>query len=60
MSTILQDVADFFSGLVDVLIGLLIPATGTTLSPLQVVMWAGLVIPFISIVLSIIRRMASA
>lgn len=52
-------VAAFFTGLVDVLIGLLIPATGAVLSPLQVIMWAGLILGFLTFVVGLIKRLAS-
>ena len=55
----MTQVSDFFTGLVNVLLGLLIPATGTTLSPIQVLMWAGLVFVFLPGVLAIIRSLAS-
>lgn len=56
---ILTQVADFFNGLVDVLVALLIPATGTTLTPLQVLMWAGLILGFLPFVLGLIKRLSS-
>jgi len=60
ISAVLTAITPFFNGIVGLLTGLLLPATGTTLSPLQALMWAGLVFPFIGIILGLIRRMASA
>lgn len=57
---IMTQIVVFFNGLVNVLLGLLLPATGTTLSPLQVLMWGGLVFGFLPIVLGLIKRMASS
>jgi hypothetical protein len=60
MTDIMTDVADFFNGLVGVIIALLMPASGsTTLSPLQIVMWAGLILGFLTFVVSLIKRLAS-
>lgn len=59
MTDILSDVASFFSGLVDIIVALLIPTTGD-LSPLQVLMWAGLVFGFIGLVIGLVKRMASS
>lgn len=59
ITTIMTDVASFFTGLVNVILGLLITPAATTLSPLQVIMWAGLILGFLTFVISLIRRMAS-
>ena len=59
MTNIMVQVADFFNGLVSVLLSLLIPATGTTLSPLQVLMWGALIFGFIPGVIALIKRLAS-
>lgn len=56
----MTQVTTFFNGLVSVLMGLLVPATGTTLTPLQTLMWAGLVFGFLGLVLALIKRMASS
>lgn len=60
ITDILTQVTTFFNGLVTVITGLLLPASGTTLTPLQVLMWAGLVFGFIGLVLALIKRMASS
>lgn len=60
MTDIATQVSDFFTAIVTILTGLLLPATGTTLAPLQVLMWAGLMFTFIPIVLALVRKMASA
>lgn len=58
MTSIMTDVASFFNGLVNVIIALLLPTTGS-LSPLQVVMWAGLILGFLTFVVGLIKRLAS-
>jgi len=50
-------VVTFFQGLIDVVLGLLLPATGS-LSPLQVVMWGALIFPFIGMVIGIVKGLA--
>lgn len=50
-------VVGFFSGLVAVVQGLLITDGATTLSPLQVLMWAGLILGFIPFVVALIRSL---
>jgi hypothetical protein len=60
ITDVLTQVTAFFNGLVAVILGLLVPATGTVLSPLQVVMWAGLIFGFIGLVLGLIKKMASS
>jgi hypothetical protein len=59
MTQIMTQVADFFNGLVSVVVSLLIPATGTSLTPLQVIMWAGLILGFLTFIISLIKRLAS-
>lgn len=56
----MTQVGTFFNGLVLVLVGLLLPATGTSLSPLQVIMWAGLILGFLLFVVGLIKRLASS
>lgn len=58
MTDILDAVATFFGGIVEILTTFLVPASGT-LSPVQTVMWAGLVLSFILFVVTLIRRFAS-
>jgi len=60
MTDIGTQVADFFNAIVAIVTGLLLPATGTTLAPLQVLMWAGLTFTFIPLILGLIKKMASA
>jgi hypothetical protein len=55
---VLTAVTALFQGLITVVLGLLLPATGT-LSPLQVVMWGALIFPFIALVISLIKSLAS-
>lgn len=59
MTQIMTQVAEFFTGLVGVLMGLLIPATGTTIGPLQVVMWAGLTLGFLVFVVNLVKKLAA-
>ena len=55
----MTQITGFFNGLVSVLLSLLIPATGTTLSPLQVLMWGALIFGFLPAVIALIKRLAS-
>jgi hypothetical protein len=55
----MTQVAAFFNGLVSVLLSLLIPATGTALSPLQVLMWGALIFGFLPGIIALIKRLAS-
>jgi hypothetical protein len=50
-------VTAFFTSLVGVVSGLLIPATGT-ISPLQTLMWAGLILSFIPFVVGLVKSLA--
>lgn len=49
----------FFQGLVTVVMGLLVPEAGA-ITPLQTLMWAGLILTFIPFVVSLIKRLASS
>ena len=58
ITDVLTAVTALFQGRITVVLGLLLPATGT-LSPLQVVMWGALIFPFIALVISLIKSLAS-
>lgn len=60
ITAVLTQVTPFFNGMISLILGLLLPASGATLSPLQVLMWAGLVFSFIGLIVGLIRRMASS
>jgi hypothetical protein len=68
MADLFTQLAVFFEGLISMLNTLLIPtdATGTvdwTLipqQPVKILIWFGLVFPFIGLLFGLIRRMASA
>lgn len=55
----MADVTEFFTGLVAVVYGLLVTPAATELTPLQAVMWAGLILGFLTFVVSLIKRLAS-
>lgn len=59
-ANIATQVAGLLTAIVTMLEGLLLPATGTTLSPLQALMWAGLVLPFLVFITGYIRKLARA
>lgn len=55
----MTDVASFFTELVKIVLSLLITPGATALSPLQVVMWAGLILGFIVFVIGVVKKLAS-
>ena len=57
MTDIMTAVADFFAGLVQILVSLLLPAGGLT--PLSIVMWAGLILGFLTFTVGLIKRLSS-
>jgi hypothetical protein len=52
-------VAEFFNGLVTVILNLLITPAATELTALQTLMWAGLIFGFLGLVISLIKGLAS-
>lgn len=59
ITTIMTDVATFFGQLISVLYGLLVTTGASTLTPLQIIMWAGLVLGFLTFVIGLVKRLAS-
>lgn len=55
----MADVATFFGELVKVIYNLLVTPAATTLTPLQVIMWSGLILGFLVFVVSLIKRLSS-
>lgn len=53
-------VGGFFRGLVDLLLAFLTPETGTTLNPIQIILWASLVFGGVNYVIGLIKNMRSS
>lgn len=55
----MESVASFFTLLVDVLLSLLLTDGVATITPLQTLMWAGLILGFLVFVIGVVKRLAS-
>lgn len=55
----MTDVATFFGELIKIIYSLLVTTGVATLTPLQVIMWSGLVLGFLVFVVGLIKRLSS-